>query len=216
MFNGLQHADRGAILMNAYVDHNDNGQRDPGEELLPDVKFKAYSPRVASTATYTPKGLLLTNIEPYQDYIATIDQKNVFEDPLYIPKYQTISITGEPNILKVVEFPVLVGGNVHGTILLKRSNGSPTPVEGIPVTIRAKSSIKEIGAPKPYTKTIKTFSTGEIQFVTVPPGTYEVFIDPTDLNLYGFKTTQSSREITVSAKPEGDQIDGVDFMLERQ
>jgi hypothetical protein len=217
MYNSTQQSNRGGILMNTFVDRNGNGNQDGGEESLPATKFFMYSPRTTASPSYTPKGLLITNVEPYQQYTAFLDSRNIFEDPLYVPKYESISITGEPNILKVVNFPVLIGGSIHGVVRMSipGTKGAPIPVEGTGVILRLKP---EANAPKgkPYVKTMKTFSTGELQFTAIPPGTYEISLDPSDLQIYGIRGDVTSKEITVKATPEGDHLEGVDFDLVRQ
>jgi hypothetical protein len=63
---------------------------------------------------------------------------------------------------------------------------------------------------------LKTFSTGEFEFLAVPPGSYAVILDPTDLRTIGIRTQVPERDIVVGVKPEGDQIEGINFELRQQ
>jgi hypothetical protein len=215
MYNSVQQTDRGAILVNTFVDKNDNGTRDAGEDALPSARFVTRSLRLTASSVYNQKGLLITNVEPYQQYTTYIDPRFTFEDPMYVPKYTSLAIMGEPNVLKVVNYPILVGGNIHGTVLLSGPTGSPRPSEGITVILKSKHDEKGTLKTLRYMKTTRTFSTGEFEFHAVPPGTYEVSIDPADIQAFGLKTEASSREVIVGAKAEGDQVTGIDFILKQ-
>ncbi|MFI5252030.1 MAG: carboxypeptidase-like regulatory domain-containing protein [Bacteroidota bacterium] len=209
--NTVQQSNRGALLLRAFVDRNGNNQRDPGEEYIPEAKINASSPHLSSTWYSTPNGQYLTNIEPYQKYIAYIDQRSIFENPQYVSKYNAISIVGEPNILKTVNFPVVIGGNIRGMVSLM-VKGNPTPVEGITVSLIPQDTTQHRG----YRKVTKTFSTGEFEFLAVPPGSYEIILDRIDLSSIGVWSIIAPRVVTVNYKPEGDQVEGVNFEIQRE
>jgi hypothetical protein len=63
---------------------------------------------------------------------------------------------------------------------------------------------------------MKTFSTGELQFTAIPPGTYEISLDPSDLQIYGIRGDVTSKEITMKATPKDDHLKSVDFDLMHQ
>ena len=86
------------------------------------------------------------------------------------------------------------------------------PVEGVTVTLEAEAPEegKEF-----YKKVGISFSTGEFEFIGVPPGRYRISISDAQISLLGYRTDQASRIFEVVSKPDGDEIDNVSFMLIR-
>lgn len=208
-FSTFAQADQGAFIIRPFIDRNGNDRHDDGEEYLPATKVVAHSPRLTARSSMSPKGLFVTNIEPYQTYTAYVDPSNVFEDPTLVPRYRSIAITGEPNVLKSVDMPILVGGTIRGTVMFT-GGATPIPAEGMTLILQAKSGDKFA-----FTKKTQVFSTGEYEFPTVPPGTYEVGIDPKDIQSLGFSVQIASKEVVIATKPDGDRIEGLNFELHR-
>jgi len=104
-----------------------------------------------------------------------------------------------------VNFPVVVGGIVRG-VVQRQINQIQQPVENIVVRIKNVTT--------GYEKAVRTFATGEYEFVAVPPGSYSVFIDESSIQQFGLRPEPSSRNVEVLAKSEGDFIDNVDFILQ--
>lgn len=192
---------RAALEFRPFLDENSNGVKDASEHYLPTVIVKTYGPKLTALAEKTSSGLTIENAEAYQHYIGYFPSQT-FEDPHWVPKYPSFSLMAEPNIIRSVEMPVVVGGLVSGRVL-EAVKGAETPVEGVTVTIENQF----------YKKTMMTFSTGEYNFIGVPPGAYTISLLQTELQSAGFTTTELSKSVEVHAKPEGDVIENVDFKL---
>ncbi|MBI3765098.1 MAG: hypothetical protein HY277_01175 [Ignavibacteriales bacterium] len=64
-----------------------------------------------------------------------------------------------------------------------------------------------------YSKTMRSFSTGEFNFIGVPPGTYTLSISTQDLEAGGLRSDQAEKPIEVRAVPEGDVIENLIFKV---
>jgi hypothetical protein len=205
-FRSAQFIDHGAFLIRPFVDKNGNDVHDADEEYLPEQKVLVGARYLTSNATTTPGGTLVSDAQAYEDYSVSLATRFGFDDPTWVPKYRAVSLQVDPNIIKVFDFPIVIGGNIHGTVMLT-GKGPAAPVEGATVILTSTSKARGTQ----YSKKTKTFSTGEFEFLAVPPGTYEVSLDPNDLRAVGLTATASTIEVTVGSKPEGDQIEGVKF-----
>lgn len=206
-FQYTRQADRGALLVRPFVDANDNGVHDDGEEFLPQTRLATQSYALHVNPVKSSKGTLLTNIEPYQQYNLFVDSRNTFDNPQLVSKYRGLGVIGEPGMLKIVDYPVVMGGNIRGSVML-RGKGTPTAVEGLRIMLQ---TVGAGGALTGQSRKTLTFSDGTFEFLAVPPGSYMVSISAIDLREIGVSATVLTHPVTVVAKPEGDQIEGIDF-----
>lgn len=207
LFYPLQRADRGAFLFRPFIDLNANDQHDEGEEYLPKSRVIARTRYLTSSSQVTSRGTMVTNVEPYQDYTAYLDIR-LLDNALWIPKYKAVTITGEPNYLKIFDYPIVVGGNVRGKVTYSL-DGSTEIISGLTIVLRPAGVVgKE--------RTTKTFSNGEFEFIGVPPGTYEVTLDEVELGPLGLAPLTLVREVVVSPHPDGDLVTGIDFDLRQR
>ncbi len=192
---------RAVLEFKPFLDENSNGVKDASEHYLPGVIVKTYGPKLTALAQKTSQGLTIENAEAYQRYIGYFPVQT-FEDPHWVPRYPSFSLLAEPNMIRPVEMPVVVGGLVSGRVL-QTVKATETPVEGVTVTISNAL----------YKKSMATFSTGEYNFIGVPPGVYTLSLQAAELEAAGLTTTELSKTIEVHAKPEGDLIENVDFRV---
>jgi hypothetical protein len=197
---------RGALLVKPFIDANGNDKYDQGEEYLPATQVFSHGLYTTPSSTLRSGGTLFMSVEPYLPYYTSLDSR-YFDNPLWVPAYQMVQITAEPNMLKVFDFPIEVGGNIHGQINFVGTNGSSSPVEALTVTLRHKGGERKI------IKTMKTFSTGEFEFNAVLPGSYEISLDQAELSALGVTANVMTKDVTVRPLAEGDQVTGVDFEL---
>jgi hypothetical protein len=102
-----------------------------------------------------------------------------------------------------------VGGIVRGRATYF-VGGAELSAENLTITIAPES-----GEKPGFPKTATSFSTGEFEFLGVPPGRYIVSLNPGQVAQLGYPATQMTRTIEVRALPDGDQVGNVDFRLER-
>lgn len=199
----------GGILINPFVDANNNGIRDPGEEELEKAKIQASSMFGNQPLKYIPgSGFGLKHTLPYEEYTMTVDPE-YFDNPLWIPKYNTISVISEPNQFRQIDLPIVFGGVIQGKVQ-GTVNGKTVPVEGITITLQSVAAEDGTVA---YKKVGISFSTGEFEFIGVPPGKYKLSIEDSQIQILGYRTDQSSKSIEVISKPDGDEINDMNFEL---
>ncbi|MBI5215015.1 MAG: hypothetical protein HY960_04630 [Ignavibacteriae bacterium] len=191
---------RSAIHFRPFIDQNSNGLLDGSERYIPDVSVKTYGPQVTGIGYKTKSGLMIPNAEAYQNYIGYLPKQS-YEDPHWIPRFGAVSVMPDPNILKVADLPIVVGGIINGKVTQTVAGISGQATEGVTVTISDGT----------FSMKTKTFSTGEFSFIGVPPGRYVISIARDELTAAGLRPIQSEVNIEVRARPEGDIVENVNF-----
>ncbi|TAK56662.1 MAG: hypothetical protein EPO24_10980 [Bacteroidetes bacterium] len=191
---------RAAIYFRPFLDQNSSGALDGGERYLPDITVKTFGPQVIGVGYKTREGLLIPNAEAYQYYIGYVPKQS-YEDPHWIARYGAVSVRPDPNVLKMADLPIVIGGIVNGRVTQTIGGKPAEGTEGVTVTISDGT----------FSMKTRTFSTGEFSFIGVPPGRYVVSIARDELVAAGLRPVQSELNIEVRTRPEGDIIDNVNF-----
>ncbi len=212
--NNAARAGFGAIIVSPFLDVNNNGMRDAGEEVLTSARLRASRLSDADGASFNVfpgVGWGTTRAVPYTVYTVEID-KTGFENPLWIPRYSVLEISAAPGRFSYIEMPIISGGAVRGAVLIDDQTGEPFGVEGVRVRIR-ETVMLEGTLREPFERVVETFSNGDFEFLAVPPGTYEVSVDPTQLTLSGLSPKETSKIVTVESERDGDFVEGVNFIV---
>jgi hypothetical protein len=203
IFDNQRRRDRGYILITPFLDRNNNLIKDNDEEILGDLRIKSRSKYFAAPNRKVSNGTLVFNADAYQSYICEVDE-NTIPNPLWIKKYKGISVLAEPGIVKTVYYPVTIGGIIRG-VVSAGDTSSPNLLPGIKV-ILTEISGEVKSTESVFRKVITTFSNGEFEFLTVPPGDYQISLDSSQLLELGFKVKNINRRIKVESRPDGDLI----------
>jgi hypothetical protein len=198
----------GGIVVQPYVDGNGNDIHDPGEEYITKGRLKTTSLFGNGYVRYSPGGFVLEHTLPFEEYFMTLEPQ-FLDNPLWVPKYSTFSVISEPSKFQRVEVPIVVGGIVRGRVTYL-VGGAELSAENLTITIAP-----EAGEKPGFPKTETSFSTGEFEFLGVPPGRYIVSLNPGQVAQLGYPATQMTRTVEIRALPDGDQVDNIDFRLER-
>jgi hypothetical protein len=206
----------GSMLVAPFIDANMNNRRDPGEQLVTSAKLLASTQGEGGFRLSPVEGVgwLLQRAIPYQEYTLAMQQGGL-ENPLWIPRYRVLETNTAPGVYTYVPIPVVTGGSLRGTALVLKGPSLQEGVEYLKVTVREDVSDEELtrlGRPR-YVKTVETFSTGDFELIGVPPGKFTVSVDPVQLASMGLQCRQCARPATVEAKPEGDVVEGLNFVL---
>ncbi|MDP2209083.1 MAG: carboxypeptidase-like regulatory domain-containing protein, partial [Bacteroidota bacterium] len=194
---------QGYFLTSAYLDKNNDGIKDNDEEYIKNVRFnvgRKESFGLSSTRKYDDVSHL-TRGEMYRDYVFSVQTRDL-EDPLWVPLYDGLGIKSEPNKLKTVEIPMVIGGIIIGSVTGTDGN----PVSGILVIMQG---------PKKMKKTTFTNSQGEFEFPALPPGEYAININEEILKQSGLVSEPSHEIIVITGEPGKDFVT-VDFMLKER
>lgn len=228
-FNRNSSIGTGAFDVRPFLDANANGVKDSEEELIDrgqvyytNLNFgeRSFGKAISSTS----KSLLFG----YEKYNLNLDAATL-DNPSWVPLYAGVQVYSEPNFIRRVDIPVVAGGIIRGNI--KIESRAVVPAEGITVHLvsvtgtgqgngnaggksRGSQSQGEGNITRPkFSKTVSSFSTGEFEFLAVPPGTYELSLDAEQLARLGYTAKPLRRTLTVTRKPDGDVLAGQDFTL---
>ncbi|MBI4546897.1 MAG: hypothetical protein HY707_02880 [Ignavibacteriae bacterium] len=195
----------GGIVINPFYDANGNGIPDKGEETLEKSRiFLANFTRQTQSTAIPITSLRLGRLLNYEEYDVYVDMKTL-ENPLLVPERGSVRVLAEPNYLKRVDIPLVIGGIVRGAVVTKDGREDPAPGINVIMKSREEKMVRKYAT--------STFSTGEYEFSTVPPGKYRIALDEAQLELLGYSAQPVSYEIDVMAKPEGDVIENKNFIL---
>jgi cell division protein FtsN len=192
---------RGGISIVPYLDLNSNRQRDPGEPKAYGLNLHTNGGRVEKSVSDTTIRIL--GLEPYTDCYVELDP-NSFDNISWRLGKKTLSVSVDPNSLKLVEIPVIIAGEANGTVTLKQ-DGIKKGLGRIII-----SFIKSGG--KPAGKTLSE-EDGFFSYFGLEPGEYDARIDTAQLRKLGMISTPESLHVSIAGGIDGDIVDGLDFTL---
>ena len=206
----------GGIILAPFVDANGDGIRNADEPVISSATLRASTMGEGGfKLTQIPDvGWVFTRAVPYQDYVVELDQKD-FSNPLWIPQYNVLGVSAPPGSYTYVEIPVITGGVVRGRVAQLKGPAEQIGVDFLRVTLREEISEEELNRHNRtrFEKTAETFSTGDFEFIGVPPGNYTVSLESAQVASMKLQGLQLSRPVTIQSKVDGDIVEGVNFVL---
>ncbi|HMG15682.1 MAG TPA: hypothetical protein VK590_09555, partial [Saprospiraceae bacterium] len=152
-----------------YVDLNNSGKYDRGDEKLP---YKAVKLDGSSQMKVGKDGILrISQLQSYHKYQLSVI-RSAIPNPTLVPLISELSFVVDPNQYKRIEIPFYRGGVIGGTISIQK-NKDITGQSGL------RLIIKDVNTD--YTQTIKTFNDGGFYVMDLPPGEYSLEVDPSQL-----------------------------------
>jgi hypothetical protein len=200
-FDNRPNVGRGAISIIAYVDLNSNGKRDTGEPKASGLNLRANGGRIEKDDRDTTIRIL--GLEPYTKCFIELDP-NSFDNISWRLEKKTWSVTVDPNIVKLIEIPVMIAGEANGMITLEQ-DGAKKGLGRIIVNFLTPSQ----------KRTGRTLSEedGFFSYFGLPPGDYEVRVDTAQLRKLGVTAEPEMLQFTIAGGIDGDIADGLDFTL---
>ena len=185
-----------------FMDANQNDSYDQGEEIL---HFEGLRNLAATQKKIGKDGVeRIWQLPQYRRVNIEID--NVRNpNPTAITEYDRFSIRTDPNRFKLVEIPFDYAGVAIGGIY-QMENGVKKGLGGANFIIRSLDSDFEL--------TDRTFSDGGFYVIDVPPGRYELLLDPLLASFLGIEGEPPSTIFTVQAKDGGDFVEGIEIILQ--
>jgi len=194
-------AGMGAASVRVFLDNNDDGIFDDGDEPLPGIHIKRQgNPGLAKT---NKDGILLVTNLPPNRYIDLEPNLSDLEDPMWVPSVKGVHLLARPGATSLVDFPIIVTGEIDGTTYLQ-SKGRLTTAGDVELQL-----INEQGK---LVKTVKSASDGFYVISEVPVGQYLVRISPKQTQQLGLKNA-APIQVTISSKRQF--ISGINFRLEK-
>jgi hypothetical protein len=193
-------ASQGAVSARAFLDGNGNGVRDAGEKVLEGIGFTvngAGQPR----ATDGRGVAFLTNLSGDLDANLAVASSSL-EDPLMQPGSPGIRITPRPGHVMQADFPLVLFGEVTGTVFL-RKGGSSQELPGLRLDL-----VDSAGA---LVKSVRTAFDGFYDLTGIPPGAYQLKVPEAEARRYGLQVPPPR---SLRIQPDGTLLDGLDLILE--
>lgn len=192
-------AGAGAASALVFLDNNANGIREAGELPIPNTAFFLNG---ASMPIMTAGNgvAYFTNLQSYQAAELSVSSASL-EDPLWVATRPGVRIVSRPGKVATLDFPVLVTGEVTGTVYIDRG-GLTREMSGVPLQlVDGKGTI--------VSETTSAYD-GFYNLTRVPPGQYTIKVDTEKLPALKV-TGQLTRHIEILAS--GTVLDGIDFVL---
>jgi hypothetical protein len=173
-----------------YLDRNANGQRDPDEPRLADVRVQVGT---GHAITRDNGEYAVWDLVPFVPLPITLDSSTL-ASPLWVaaPAYTQVEIG--PNHLAVVDVPVLPGGVIDGRVMVPE--GTAGAVAGVPLVLRdARGHVLA---------RVRSFTDGEFTIMGVRPGTHRLDVDREWLQSQGVQV--ASVAVVVPPDENGAQV----------
>ena len=200
MLSNRHQAGRAAASVVMFVDNNNSGQYDHGDQLLPYRAVRLDQP--AQMEVGRDSILRITQLQSYFRYNLSVN-RNEISDPTLVPLKDRFSFITDPNQFKRIEIPFYRGGIIEGTALIDR-NGELFGQGGL------RLNIKGIG--NDFQQSIRNFTHGGFYLMDLPPGRYSIEVDSIQLGFLNAKQ-KNPVEFEIKALAVGDYLEGVDIVL---
>jgi hypothetical protein len=197
---GRDIADKGAISARVFLDENQNGRFDAGDQPIEGVTFIANNRRIA-TPTGEDGTAFITGLPAHRATNFTILRKSL-EDPFWIPRPEGVAVVVRPGVVGQADFAVVSTGEVDGTVYRRRGTSEQEIADVVVQLLDTEGKL---------VTEVKTAFDGFYLFEFVPPGHYVVRIDPEQMAR--LKLT-ASPESAVGIHGDSTVVNGVDFTVE--
>ncbi|MFB3135738.1 MAG: SPOR domain-containing protein [Rhodospirillales bacterium] len=197
---GRNIADKGAISARVFLDENQNGRFDAGDQPIEGVTFIANNRRI-STPTGEDGMAFITGLPAHRATNFTILRKSL-EDPFWIPRPEGVAVVVRPGVVGQADFAVVSTGEVDGTVYRRRGTSEQEIADVVVQLLDTEGKL---------VTEVKTAFDGFYLFEFVPPGHYVVRIDPEQMAR--LKLT-ASPESAVGIHGDSTVVNGVDFTVQ--
>ncbi|HEY0054281.1 MAG TPA: hypothetical protein VGB63_02900, partial [Pedobacter sp.] len=191
---------RGGLVVLAFLDLNANGKKDSGEPKIEGLRIKIKNGRQETNVKDTT--LQIFDLEPYVSNIIEVEPSG-FQNISWQVKKPILNVPVNPNNIKTVEIPVSVVGEVSGILYVNRNNVQKGQGQ---ITIQIVQDGRLV-------KKIITESDGYFSYTGLPPGQYNLLLDPDQLDKLNLKAISTSIPFDILPSIEGDVVDGLQFVL---
>jgi hypothetical protein len=193
---------RSGAAVRLYIDTNENGLFDKGEEIVPAKAIRL--DRSANILIGSDGILRITQLQSYWKYRLDVDV-TALPNPNLAPKVKSFSFVAEPNRIRQIDIPLYQTGIIEGTVFFLK-NGQKLGQGGL------RLELLRGGETEPA-EIIRTFSDGTFYFYGLLPGKYQLKVDAKQLEFMEVKSDPAFLEIEVKALADGDYLEGLDLVL---
>ncbi len=193
---------KGGILFYPFLDLNQNGVKDKGEQmiLLSNVRVSGGRAIISEKDSI----VRVSDLNAFVDYTVEFSE-NDLDNIAWRFKHKTYQVLVDPNQYKKVYVPVLSVGEVSGMVYFDKDN----ELKGLGrITIQIYNQQDKLVA--------ETLSErdGYFSYLGLKPGDYTLRIDEEQLGKLGYQSTPLLHEFHIKELIDGDIVDGLDFVLQ--
>jgi predicted negative regulator of RcsB-dependent stress response len=193
---------RAGVTVRTFIDANNNGIWDQGEEVIPATAIKLDQ---SANMIMGSDGLLrITQLQNYWTYRLTVDLRSL-PDATLVPLKPKFSFVADPNRFKLIDIPLYKTGTIEGVVYNEKIAGKPEPQPGL------RMALNRVGTEE--TETIRTFSDGTFYQYGLIPGDYTLVVDKGQLDFMQVAAHPDTLKFTIQATAEGDWIDTLQIIL---
>ena len=201
VFYNRQQVGRSAASFRFFVDQNNSGTYDEGDELIHANALRLQ--RTGRTRLHDDGILRVTQIQQYYNENVEINISAI-TDPFLVPYISEFAFVADPNRFKPMDIPFYMSGVVEGMVL-RQQGEAHRGLGGVRVRIRQIDG--------DYDETIRTFSDGSYYAMEIPPGRFESWVDSTQLDFLDVHSDPAIMRYEIEAKAEGDVLENMNFVL---
>lgn len=201
-FDNRGQVGRSAVIADLYIDNNDNGVKDEGEQPIPGniLRFQGAGSRFHAVKGYA----IYSQMLQYRQYDAEINKAAV-ENPVLVPAIEKFGVVTDPNQHKVLSIPFRTSGIFEGGATRETAAGNIQALPGLRVYY--------VNTATGERKEVISFFDGSFYAMEVPPGTYRMYPDSTQLDILKSDSHPAFIDFEIKSVPEGDFIAGLNFDL---
>lgn len=179
VISGIPIANGGAIAIKVFIDENNNGLFDKGEEPLKDVEI-LINGGVKKIKTNQDGVAFIANLQIDNTATVTIDN-NSLPDPYLFVKKNIIKVSTHSGTIADIDFPIIKVGEIYGYAVINK-NGNISPAANVELQL-----VDEQGN---IISSTKSSYDGFYLLETIPFGNYQLKISPQQSARLGFAAEQ--------------------------
>lgn len=192
---------KGGILLYPFLDLNQNGKRDDGEKivLLNNVKVSGAKAVISQKDSI----IRISDLNAFVKYNIGFSDAEL-ENISWRFKNHSYQILVDPNQYKIVEVPIVVMGEIGGSVFLNTDNQS----KGLGrISVQIFNSVGEKVAE------VLSESDGYFNYLGLKPGKYTVRADVKQLENLDYQSSPKSHEVAIDVSEDGTVLEGLDFYI---
>jgi hypothetical protein len=192
-----QIAGDGALSARAFLDKNLNDLFDAGDEPIEGVAFRGAGAEATTDAHGQVMVFGLASASPTE---ITLDPASL-PDPYWMPSHDGVAVVGRPGATAVIDFPVVVTGEIDGTVFLAR---------GTTTKEVSNVELQLVAADGTLVQETKSAFDGFYLFQSVRPGRYGVRVAPAQIARLKL-APDPGRAVEIDG--EGTPVSGIDIVV---
>ncbi len=191
----------GSAVVRPFIDTDNNGLPGKNEEVLPGLKARISG--IGGRPIGRGRMFYYDGLRPYDTYMLQVDATTL-DNPLLKPTYENFKVSVNPNVVTVIDVPVVMAADVSGVVEHQSAAGL-TGVGGM--------SLHLVNISKDIVTDIVTFSNGQFYYLGLIPGNYRAYLDSEQLERFGYASEPKSIEFEVKPSTTGSSIENINFVL---